>query len=130
MAGQKFQDVVDWVPVAAQRDPEAPSELFLERQRAFSERAKRIESLRNARINNVARVERRPLLFEVVRHRGHWRVLHHSRHSAPHADQAAAILAAKTRARKKRDQGHLVEVVLRRTDGGSVPQAIDEAPQS
>ena len=48
------------------------------------------------------------------------------RHSAPFPDQVAAIMAAKKLARKKRDLGHLVEVVLRRTDGIAVVQSIDD----
>ena len=64
-------------------------------------------------------------VFEVVRHRGHWRTLHRAKHSAPFPDQGAAILAAKKLARHKRDLGHAVEVILRRTDGTSVAQSID-----
>jgi hypothetical protein len=64
-------------------------------------------------------------VFEVVRHRGHWRTLHCAKHSAPFPDQAAAILAAKKLARNKRDLGHAVEVILRRTDGASVVQPVD-----
>jgi hypothetical protein len=64
-------------------------------------------------------------VFEIVRHRGHWRTLHCAKHSAPFRDQSAAILAAKKLARNKRDLGHTVEVILRRTDGDSVVQSID-----
>ena len=64
-------------------------------------------------------------VFEVVRHRGHWRTRHCAKHSAPFVDQSAAILAAKKLARSKRDLGHTVEVILRRTDGDSVVQSID-----
>src|SRR5262245_54883970 len=31
------------------------------------------------------------LVYDVVRHRGHWRVLHAGKHSLPHASQDAAI---------------------------------------
>jgi hypothetical protein len=65
------------------------------------------------------------LLFEVVRHRGHWRVLHHNKHSTPHTDQLAAIVAGKRLARKKRKLGHPVEVRLVRTDGQVVVQDVD-----
>lgn len=65
-------------------------------------------------------------VFEVVRHRGHWRTLHRARHSSPCSDQAAAIRAAKKLARLKRGEGHPVEVILRRTDGNTVVQSIDD----
>jgi hypothetical protein len=64
--------------------------------------------------------------IEIVRHRGHWRTLIGGKHSTPFADQPAAILAAKTLARRKRDLGQSVEVILRRTDGESVVQSIDD----
>ena len=34
------------------------------------------------------------LEYEVVRHRGHWRILHIGKHSAPYDSQEAAIAAA------------------------------------
>jgi len=72
--------------------------------------------------------EEGPLSFvvAVVRHRGRWRTLHCGKLSPPHSDQTAAVLAAKTLARKKRELGHSVEVVLRRTDGEGVVQSIDD----
>lgn len=109
----------------APREPERPSEGFLERERAFAERAKKIEMLRQARIGGASKPSG-SLVFEVVRHRGHWRTLHRNRYSGPYADQTAAILAAKNLARKKRDLGHAVEVRLRRTDGQVVQQSIDD----
>ena len=43
-----------------------------------------------------------PLLeYEVVRHRGHWRVLHVGKHSAPCDSQDAAIAAAIAQARDR-----------------------------
>ncbi|HET6620814.1 MAG TPA: DUF2188 domain-containing protein [Dongiaceae bacterium] len=63
-----------------------------------------------------------PLLYDVVWHRGRWRIRHLSKHSAPFSDQAAAIDAAWKLARKKQDQGHVVEVRLHRTDGTVVMQ--------
>ena len=36
-----------------------------------------------------------PMLeYEIVRYRGHWRVLHIGKHSAPYDNQGAAIAAA------------------------------------
>lgn len=59
-----------------------------------------------------------PLLeYEVVRHRGHWRVLHIGKHSAPYDSQEAAIAAAVGRAKEWVTQGRLALVRLKRTDG-------------
>jgi hypothetical protein len=59
-----------------------------------------------------------PLLtYEIVRHRGHWRVLHVGKHSAPHPDQAAATAAAMESAQQARASGRKVVVRLLRTDG-------------
>jgi hypothetical protein len=66
------------------------------------------------------------VVIEVVRFRGHWRTLHRKRHSPPFPDQAAALAAAKKPAIAKRKEGHEVKVVLQRTDGNAVVQAIDD----
>jgi len=59
-----------------------------------------------------------PMLeYEVVRHRGHWRVLHIGKHSAPHDSQDAAIAAAVAQAKQSVAQGRPALVRLRRTDG-------------
>jgi hypothetical protein len=59
-----------------------------------------------------------PMLeYEVVRHRGHWRVLHIGKHSAPCDNQDAAIAAAVAQARESVAQGRLSLVRLKRTDG-------------
>ena len=125
-----FQAVIDaaFGLAATDRPPQAPSDDCKARNHAFQERAKKIEALRQIRLDSS---HERPasLLFEVVRHRGHWRTLHCSKHSSPFADQAAAVLAAKKLARKKRSLGHAVGVVLRRTDGQSVPQLLDDEPE-
>ena len=57
------------------------------------------------------------LTYEVVRHRGHWRVLHLGKHSAPHLDQEAAKAAAIESARQARASGRDAVVRLLRTDG-------------
>jgi hypothetical protein len=57
------------------------------------------------------------LLYEVVRHRGHWRVLHIGKHSPPFADQVAATAAAIGLAQRARTSGRFVAVRLLRTDG-------------
>lgn len=55
--------------------------------------------------------------YEVVRHRGTWRVLHVGRHSRPHLSQEAAIGSAMKLALEKEAAGHTVVVRLLRTDG-------------
>jgi len=65
-------------------------------------------------------------LFEVVRYRGSWRVLHRKRHSSPFADQAAALAAAIKQAKAKGEVGSPAEVRLNRTDGEVVGQSLDE----
>ena len=58
-----------------------------------------------------------PLLeYEVVRHRGHWRVLHIGKHFAPCDSQDAAIAAAVAQA-KTVALGRLALVRQKRTDG-------------
>ena len=57
------------------------------------------------------------LIYDIVRHRGHWRVLHAGRHSNPHADQQAATTAAILAARQGCTAGRTVLVRLNRTDG-------------
>lgn len=95
--------------------PQAPSEAPAQRDLARVDRAKEVESLA-------------PLLFEVVRTRGHWRTRHANKGSSPFPDQASAIAAAKKLAIAKRKRGHEVKVVLQRTDGKEVIQALDDEP--
>ena len=57
------------------------------------------------------------LEYEVVRHRGRWRVLHIGKHSAPCDSQDAAIAAAVAQAKESVAQGRLALVRLKRTDG-------------
>ena len=124
----KLQNVIDAAFASVATEPvhrQQPSAAFLERERAFIERAHKIEALRRARMANPD-TTLPALVFEVVRHRGHWRVLHRHRHSTPFANQAAAISAARERAREKRSLGHAVEVYLRRTDGKVIAQPIDD----
>ena len=125
---EKLQAMIDkaFALPKAPREPERPSEAFLERERAFTERAKKIELLRQTRVAGREVETPRSLLFEVVRHRGHWRTLHRNRYSGPCDDQGAAILAARRLARKKQDEGHAVEIRLRRTDGQIVPLPLEE----
>lgn len=68
--------------------------------------------------------------YDVVRHRGAWRVAHIGRYSPPHPDQEAAVRAALKLAREKARSGREVEVQLLRTDGGIVPIPLTEAPES
>lgn len=57
------------------------------------------------------------LIYDIVRHRGHWRVLHLGRHSAPYDNQEAAVAAALKAARPAYEAGRGVAVRLNRTDG-------------
>jgi hypothetical protein len=125
-AMQKLQQMIDaaFPSKTAEREPQRPSEAFTERQRSFAETATKVESLRQARLTGG---EQPPsFLFEVVRHRGAWRILRRNRHSPPFSDQAAAVAAAIKLAKEKRDAGHPVEVRLNRTDGDVVVQPLDD----
>jgi hypothetical protein len=108
------------------RPPQAPTEELQERERAFSEQAKKVEALRHRRLAATTETVTSPHVIEIVRYRGHWRTLHNNKRSAPYQDQAAAILAAKKLAIAKRLDGHEVKVVLQRTDGNAVIQSIDD----
>jgi hypothetical protein len=108
--------------------PQAPSEAFMERDRLLAVRAEKIESLRMARLATAGGPAQAVLLFEVIRFRGHWRTRHGGKNSAALADQASAIVAAKKLAAAKRKLGHDVKVVLQRTDGREVEQALDDEP--
>jgi hypothetical protein len=57
------------------------------------------------------------LTYDVVRHRGHWKVLHVGRHSASHPSQKSAIDSAVKLALESRAAGRNVLVRLNRTDG-------------
>lgn len=57
------------------------------------------------------------LTYDVVRHRGHWRVLHIGKHSAAHPNQKAAIEHAMKLAMESKAAGRHVLVRLNRTDG-------------
>jgi Uncharacterized protein conserved in bacteria (DUF2188) len=57
------------------------------------------------------------IVYDVVRHRGSWRVLHVGRYSAPYASQHAAIDAATRAATQEMANGRNVTVRLNRTDG-------------
>jgi hypothetical protein len=123
---QKLQQMIDaaFPSKVAEREPQQPSEAFTQRQRSLAETATRVESLRQARLTGG---EQGPsLLFEVVRHRGAWRILRRNRHSSPFSDQSAAVAAAIKLAKAKRDAGFPVEVRLNRTDGEVVVQPLDE----
>jgi hypothetical protein len=58
-----------------------------------------------------------PLLYEVVRHRGHWRVFHIGKHSSPFSDQMSATASAIELAKQAKESGREVSVRLLRTDG-------------
>jgi len=106
-------------PAPGKRE-QAQGEDLIARERAFCEQASTPEEPGQGRMDGE---EQRPTLYyDVVWHRGRWRIRHLNKHSAPFADQAAAIDAAWKLARKKQDQGHPVEVRLHRTDGEVVMQ--------
>lgn len=124
----KLQKMIDAAFGAQEKlpSPQVPTERFKERERVFSERAKKIETLRQTRLTAAGDTSRTPLVFEVVRFRGHWRTLHRNKHSSAFPDQASAVMAAKKLAIAKRRDGHEVKVVLQRTDGNAVIQSIDD----
>ena len=123
-----LQDMIDAAFGAQEKapPPQAPSEAAKDRERAFAARAEKIESLRMARLTGEPALA--PLLFEIVRIRGHWRTRHANKDSSAFPDQMSAITAAKKLAIAKRKQGHDVKVVLQRTDGNEVLQPIDDEP--
>ena len=57
------------------------------------------------------------MIYDVVRHRGSWRVLHVGRYSAPYPSQQAAVDAATRAATQDLANGRSVMVRLNRTDG-------------
>jgi hypothetical protein len=128
---QKLQQMIDaaFPTKEAERPAQGPSAGFTERERAFAATAARVESLRVARMEGEQQAP--TLLFEVVRHRGSWRILHRGKHTAAFSDQTAALAAAIKQAKAKREAGSPVEVRLNRTDGDVVVQSLDdEAPQT
>ena len=127
-----LQDMIDAAFGAQEKapPPQAPSEAAKDRDRAFADRAEKIESLRMTRLTNASEPALAPLLFEVVRIRGHWRTRHANKDSSAFPDQASAIAAARKLAIAKRKRGHDVKVLLQRTDGNEVVQPIDEPGQS
>jgi hypothetical protein len=113
---------------APRKCEQAQGEELIARERIFCEQASSTEEPGQRRMDSE---EQRPtLLYDVVWHRGRWRIRHLGKHSAPFSDQAAAIDAAWKLARKKQGQGHVVEVHLHRTDGEIVmPPARTESDQ-
>jgi hypothetical protein len=129
---KKLQQMIDaaFPKTDAKRSPQGPSEAFAERERSFAQTAARVETLRQARVE-ADRPANAPVLFEVVRHRGSWRILHRGKHTSPFSDQTAAIMAAVKQAKAKREDGTAVEVRLNRTDGVVVVQSLDdETPET
>lgn len=66
------------------------------------------------------------LTYDVVRHRGHWRVLHIGKHSAAYPNQKAAIAQAMKLAMESKAAGRDVMVRLNRTDGRVFELSVDE----
>lgn len=100
-----------------------PDQEVLTRQRAFEDQASKLQHLRQQRVAH------QQLVYEVVRHRGHWRILHLKKHSKPFDSQAKALVEAHRTAGAQAERGHAVEVILRRTDGQSVPHTPSDEPQ-
>jgi hypothetical protein len=123
----KIQEFLEFETHVADRPAQQPSESFLEREKAFSQRAGRIEELRKVRLaaagdeGSGSEGERpaasRFATYDVVRQRGFWRVLHLGKHSPSCPTQQAAIEAAIKRAKKAMALGQAAEVRLNRTDG-------------
>ena len=129
---KKLQQMIDaaFPKTDAKRSPQGPSEAFTERERSFAQTAARVETLRQARVE-ADQPANAPVLFEIVRHRGSWRILHRGKHTSPFSDQTAAIMAAVKQAKAKRQDGTAVEVRLNRTDGVVVVQSLDdETPET
>ena len=129
---KKLQQMIDaaFPKTDAKRSPQGPSEAFAERERSFAQTAARVETLRQARVE-ADQPANAPVLFEIVRHRGSWRILHRGKHTSPFSDQTAAIMAAVKQAKAKRETGAAVEVRLNRTDGVVVVQSLDdETPET
>jgi hypothetical protein len=123
----KLQQMIDaaFPEKEAKHNPQKPTEAFAERDRTFAETAAKVEALRRARVKADEPADA-PLLFEVVRLRGTWRIRHRGKHTSPFSDQTAAIVAAIKQARAKQEAGTAVEVRLNRTDGGVVVQSLDD----
>lgn len=68
------------------------------------------------------------MTYDVVRHRGHWKVLHVGKHSQPHPNQQAAIESAMKLAKEGKAAGRSVVVRLNRTDG-QVFDLLDDGDQ-
>jgi Uncharacterized protein conserved in bacteria (DUF2188) len=129
---KKLQQMIDaaFPEKDTKRSPQEPSEAFAERERSFATTAARVEALRQARVE-ADQPANAPLLFEVVRHRGSWKIRHRGKHTSPFSDQTAAIMAAVKQAKAKRETGAAVEVRLNRTDGGVILQPLDdESPEA
>jgi hypothetical protein len=96
-----------------------PSELAVERQKVFAEQEARLWELRKARLNlpRDVRAGAAAVTYDVVRHRGAWRVQHLGKHSPPHASQQAAIASAVEKAKNDAALGRVARVRLVRVDG-------------
>jgi hypothetical protein len=102
----------------AQRPFQQPSDLSVERQRLFAQQEARLWELRKARLNardgpasSTART------YDVVRHKGAWRILYLGKHSQACPSQQAAVAAAVEKARADAALGRAVRVRLVRVDG-------------
>lgn len=99
-----------------------PDQEVLTRQRVFQDQASKLQHLRQQRVAH------QQLVYEVVRHRGRWRILHLKKHSKPFDSQTEALDEAQRTARAQAKRGHAVEVILRRTDGQIVPHTPTDEP--
>jgi hypothetical protein len=103
----------------AQRPLQGPSELSIERQRLFAQQEARLWELRKARLSGSqdtpASLTART--YDVVRHRGAWRVLRLGKYSQACPTQQAAIASAIEKARADAAVGRAVRVRLVRVDG-------------
>lgn len=66
------------------------------------------------------------MTYDVVRHRGRWKVLHAGKHSTPHPTQKSAIDSAMKTATESQSAGRSVAVRLNRTDGRMFDLMADE----
>jgi hypothetical protein len=102
----------------AQRPLQQPSEVSIERQKVFAQQEARLWELRKARLNapkDPASLAART--YDVVRHKGAWRVLHLGKHSQSCPNQQAAIASAIEKAKTDVALGRAARVRLIRVDG-------------
>jgi len=101
----------------AQRPFQQPSELSVERQKLFAQQEARLWELRKARLNASRDFPSTARTYDVVRHKGAWRILYLGKHSQAYSGQQAAVASAVEKAKADKALGRAVRVRLVRVDG-------------